>query len=63
MEFIGHTLQTTGGVLIGITVLLVHRGILKEHKIDPVVFKEIRIEQIIGAIGVVLIIIGYFFVI
>lgn len=57
---IGATFDVIGTVLIGITVLLVHRHVMKEHKIDKDVLKEMRYEQAIGVSGIALIITGYF---
>ncbi len=59
MEFVGHSLQTTGEVIIGITVIMVHQRVRKEHKIDPVVYKEMYREQVIGVLGIIFIVIGY----
>lgn len=56
---VGATFDVIGKVLIGITVLFVHRHIIKEHKIDKDVLKEMKCEQVLGALGIVFIIIGY----
>lgn len=45
--------------MIGITALLVHRRVKKEKRIDKKVLKEMRLEQGIGFLGIVLIVIGY----
>ena len=63
MEFLGHTLQTAGGVMIGVTVILVHRRVRKEHKIDTAVYKSIEREQFFGLLGIFLLIVGYFLLI
>lgn len=60
MEFVGKTLQVIGEVMIGITAIMVHRRVWKEHKINPLVYKEMKREQIIGVLGVILLVIGYF---
>lgn len=57
---LGLTLDAAGKVLIGVTVLRVHWRFLKEHKIDKKVFQEMKLEQKLGVLGIVLIIIGYF---
>ena len=62
MEFIGHTLQTAGGVLIGLTAILVHRRVSKQHKLNDVVYRSIHREQIFGLLGIILLITGYFFI-
>jgi len=59
MEFIGQTMQVIGEVMIGITAIMVHRRVWKEHKINPTVYKEMQREQIIGVLGIVLLIGGY----
>lgn len=59
-QFIGFTLQVIGEVLIGLTAIMVHRRVWKEHKINPIVYKEMQREQIIGVFGIILLVIGYF---
>jgi len=56
---IGLTLDTLGKVLLGITVLMVHRHVLAEHKIDVVVLRTMRMEQVLGLAGIALIVVGY----
>lgn len=56
---IGLTIDTLGKVLIGITVLMVHWHILKDHKIDADVLQTMKREQILGASGILFIIVGY----
>lgn len=59
MEFIGETLQVAGEIIIGITAIMVHRRVWKEHRIDNRVYEEMKREQFIGIIGIVLLITGY----
>lgn len=59
MEFIGQTIQVIGEAMIGITAIMVHRRVWKEHKINPVVYKEMKREQLIGILGIILLIAGY----
>lgn len=59
MELLGHTLDVTGKVMIAYTAIAVHHRFRKEHKIDEAVFKQMRKEQVIGVIGIILIIAGY----
>ena len=59
MEFISETLQVAGEIIIGITAIMVHRRVWKEHKINNRVYSEIKREQFIGIVGIVLLIIGY----
>jgi len=55
---IGLILDTTGKIFIGLAVLMVHRHILKEHKIDIDVLRAIRKEWILTLSGIFLILIG-----
>ncbi len=56
---IGLTIDTAGKILLGITVLMVHWHVLKEHKIDADVIRTMKREQILGVSGILLIIAGY----
>lgn len=56
---LGLTLDTLGKVLLGITVLMVHRNIVKEHKIDIDVLRTMRREQALGILGILFIVAGY----
>lgn len=56
---IGATFDVIGKILIGVTVLFVHGHVIKEHKIDKDVLKEMKREQVLGLLGIVFIIIGY----
>lgn len=56
---VGLTIDTLGKVLLGITVLMVHRHVLKEHKIDADVLRAMKREQALGASGILLIVMGY----
>ena len=60
MELLGHTFDLIGKVLISYTAIAVHYRFRKEHRIDENVFRSMRNEQVIGVIGIVLIMIGYF---
>jgi len=59
MEFIGFTLDVLGKIMVAYTAIMVHFRFWKEHKIDEVVFTEMRRERIVGIIGIVFIIFGY----
>lgn len=59
-EVFGFTLSKLGEIMIGYSVLRVHLKVKKEHKIDKAVFREITHEQFIVALGILLVIIGYF---
>jgi len=47
-----------GKVLVAFTAISVHHRFWKEHRVDDMVFRAMRIEQIVGIIGILLIIIG-----
>ncbi len=55
---IGLVLDTTGKIFIGLVVLMVHRHILKEHKIDMDVLRAMRKEQALTLSGILLIAVG-----
>lgn len=56
---LGLTVGTLGKIILGIGVLRVHIHILKEHKIDAVVLKSIKSEQLITVLGLLFIALGY----
>ncbi len=56
---LGITCGTLGKLVLGIAVLRVHVYILREHKIDNVVLRALKREQIVTLIGLALIVIGY----
>ena len=55
----GLTLQVLGEILIAFTLLRVHHRVLNEHKIDKRVFVEMKLEQKVGYLGVIFIVVGY----
>jgi hypothetical protein len=59
VHIVGLTLDMVGTVLIAYTALRVHHRVRKEHRIDEQVFSEMRLEMILGVLGVCLIISGY----
>ncbi|PIR96295.1 MAG: hypothetical protein COT92_01845 [Candidatus Doudnabacteria bacterium CG10_big_fil_rev_8_21_14_0_10_42_18] len=59
IKLIGETLDVLGKLMIAYTAISVHWRFRKEHKVDDVVFKEMRREQIIGIMGMILLIVGY----
>lgn len=60
MELIGFTLDVVGKIMVAYTAIAVHHRFWKEHKIDQAVFKAMKAEQLIGIIGIILIIAGFF---
>jgi len=59
MELLGFTLDILGKVMIAFTALMVHHRFRKEHKVDERIFRSMRREQVIGVIGIALIIVGF----
>ena len=59
LEFLGFTLDVVGKVMVAFTAIMVHYRFRKEHKIDDRVFRSMRREQLLGIIGISLIILGY----
>ena len=57
--FWGLTIGITGKVIIGITVIRIHSKIVKEHKIDVVVLKEMRKEKSLAILGIIFMVVGY----
>ena len=54
MEYVGLTLDTLGVVMIAFAALRVHHRVLNEHRIDKKVYRDMRVEQIIGVFGIVI---------
>jgi len=59
MEFLGETLDIAGKVMVAFTAVMVHHRFRKEHKVDERVFQIMRKEQVIGIVGILLMIAGY----
>ena len=59
MELLGHTLDVIGKVMISYTAIAVHNRVRRQHKVDEVVFRQMRREQFVGILGIILIILGY----
>lgn len=59
IEFLGFTLDVIGKVMVAYTAIMVHHRFRKEHKIDEAVFATMKNEQILGIIGIILIILGF----
>jgi uncharacterized membrane protein len=57
--FWGITISMIGKVLLGVTVMMVHSKIVKEHHIDRKVLKEMRRERDIAFVGIIFIFGGY----
>ena len=59
MELIIATLDVIGTVLIGWAALRVHHRVLYEHKIDDKVMQVMRVEQRLGMLGIILVILSF----
>lgn len=59
IEFLGFTLDVVGKVMVAFTAVMVHYRFRREHKVDERVFASMRREQVIGVIGISLIVLGY----
>lgn len=57
---LGFILDVIGKVMVAYTAIAVHRHFFKEHKIDETVFNAMKREQVIGVVGIILIVIGFF---
>lgn len=60
LEVLGFILDIIGKVMVAFTVIAVHHRFRKEHKVDELVFKAMKQEQLIGIIGIIFMIIGFF---
>lgn len=59
MEILSKTLEVAGTIIIGFMAIMVHHRFLHEHKIDKKVSDAMKIEQILGALGIGMITVGY----
>ena len=60
IELIGLAFELVGTIMIAVMALSVHHHMIKEHKIDNIVFRQMNIEQKVGFFGVFLLITGFF---
>jgi hypothetical protein len=58
MAIVGLLCGTAGKILIAYTTLMVHHRFRHEHKIDNNVFAVMRLEQLLGLLGILMIIAG-----
>lgn len=59
ISYIGFSIHTLGELLIAYTAVKVHFRFWKEHKIDEAVFSVMKKEQLIGIVGIILILVGF----
>jgi len=59
IEILAKIFDFAGKILIAFTALRVHHRFLREHKVDMKVFSEMRQEQQVGVLGVVLLTFGF----
>jgi len=53
------TVDVLGTLMIAFAAIMVHHRVLNEHKIDKKVLFDMRREQIVAIIGVMLVLIAY----
>jgi len=59
MHLLTTTLDALGTILIGIAALSVHRRVLHDEKISSKVVAAMRLEQMLGVVGICMIITSY----
>lgn len=59
LELIGKSMTMFGEVIVAVMVIGVHHRMKEKHRIDKSVSDLMTMEQVIGLIGVSLIVIGY----
>lgn len=59
LEFWAITFDFIGKILLVVMALLVHKRVKKEKKIDRQVLKEMRLEQSVSVLALIMIIVGY----
>jgi len=57
---LGSISDVIGKIMIAYTAIQVHYRVWKEHRIDEKVFTEMKRERIVGIIGIVFILLGFF---
>ncbi|PIT91415.1 hypothetical protein COU17_00285 [Candidatus Kaiserbacteria bacterium CG10_big_fil_rev_8_21_14_0_10_49_17] len=57
--FWGLTIGTVGKIILGLTVVMVHWRIVKEHRIDRKVLNEMRRERNLALLGILFMVLGY----
>ncbi len=58
-NMIGKTLEVLGELCIGYLATRVHSRVVKEHRIDAAVLREMKMEKHVGTVGIALILIGF----
>ncbi|MAZ67694.1 hypothetical protein CL652_02920 [bacterium] len=59
MLFWGLTLSFLGKALLGVAVIMVHRKITREKRIDGIVLMEMHREQMMAIFAIALMFVGY----
>ncbi|MFC1649465.1 hypothetical protein ACFL2C_01970 [Patescibacteria group bacterium] len=57
--FLSATLDILGKVMVSYTAIAVHYRVWKEHKMDEAVFGEMKKERVIGALGIIFMVLAY----
>ncbi len=58
-KLISLVVETLGTLMIAFAALRVHHRVLHDHDIDQNVFQAMKIEQIIGVIGVLMVLASF----
>jgi uncharacterized membrane protein YidH (DUF202 family) len=58
-ELIGSFIELIGKLLLAMTVIMVHRKLIKEHQMDRKVATEIHHEEILTLVSVFFMILGF----
>lgn len=56
---IGRILEVSGELCIGYLATRVHSRVVKEHRIDAAVLREMKMEKHVGTVGMALILVGF----
>lgn len=59
LDLLGATIQMIGEVMVALTVIVVHRRVMHDKKVDKGVLQEMKQEQWLGVLGVLCIIFGF----
>jgi len=55
----GRILEVLGELCIGYLATRVHSRVVKEHRIDTAVLREMKMEKYVGTVGMALILVGF----
>lgn len=52
-------IDLTGKILVSYTAIAVHYRVRKKHRIDKDAFSAMRVEQVLGLIGIIFMIVAF----